>query len=49
MADIELFMDDHLGWPQDIVFLEDANTVLISNLNSGLINRHNAETGAYSV
>ena len=30
----EVFIDDHLGWPQDIVFLEEANTVLISNLTS---------------
>jgi hypothetical protein len=43
----EVFIDTNLAWPQDIVFLEEAGTVLISNLNSGTITRHNAETGAY--
>lgn len=43
----EVFIDDSLAWPQDIVFLEDQEIVLISNLSSGQINRHNAETGAY--
>ncbi|MBX2874508.1 MAG: NHL repeat-containing protein [Saprospiraceae bacterium] len=40
-----VFIDSGLGWPQDILFLEDQNQVLISNLNSGRINRHNANTG----
>jgi hypothetical protein len=43
----EVFIDTNLAWPQDIVFLEDENTVLISNLNTGAITRHNAETGAF--
>ena len=43
----EVFINDNLGWPQDIVFLEDAGTVLISNLSSGRITRHHAETGTY--
>ena len=43
----EVFINTNLGWPQDIVFLESDNVVLISNLNTGLINRHNATTGAY--
>jgi len=43
----EVFINDHVSWPQDIVFLEDKNTVLISNFNTGLITRHNAETGDY--
>ncbi|MDJ0654484.1 MAG: NHL repeat-containing protein [Xanthomonadales bacterium] len=43
----EVFISDNLSWPQDIVFLEDDNTVLISNLNSNRINRHNADTGAF--
>ena len=43
----EVFIKDNLDWPQDIVFLEDTNTVLISNFGSGRITRHNAETGAY--
>lgn len=41
------FISDQLAWPQDILFLEDKNEVLISNLNSGRICRHNATTGAY--
>ncbi len=43
----ELFISEQLDWPQDILFLEDKNEVLISNLNSGKINRHNASTGAF--
>jgi len=43
----EVFIDQNLAWPQDIVFLEDAGTVLVSNLNSNRIDRYNAETGAY--
>jgi hypothetical protein len=45
-----VFIDDddgHIAWPQDIVFLDDDNTVLISSLNSGLITRHNATTGTF--
>ncbi len=34
-----------LAWPQDILFMEENNEVLISNLSSGDINRYNAETG----
>lgn len=43
----EVFINQNLAWPQDILFLEDSNTVLISNLNSGQITRHDADTGAY--
>ena len=43
----QVFINEHLAWPQDIVFLDDSNTVLISNLNSGRITRYNATTGAY--
>ena len=42
-----VFIDTNLNWPQDILFLEDSNTVLISNLGSGKITRHDAATGAY--
>lgn len=42
-----VFIDTHLNWPQDILFLEGSNTVLISNLGSGTITRHNATTGSY--
>ena len=43
----QVFINQNLGWPQDIVFLDDANTVLISNLSSSQITRYNAITGAY--
>lgn len=43
----EVFIDEELDWPQDILFLEDKNEVLVSNLNSGRINRYNSTTGAY--
>ena len=41
------FTDNNVGWPQDILFLESQNVVLISCLNGGRVTRHNAETGAY--
>lgn len=43
----EVFIDDNIEWPQDIVFLEDDGIVLISSLNSGLITTHNATTGDF--
>ncbi len=43
----KVFISDHLDWPQDILFLEKDNVVLISNLNSGEILRFNATTGAF--
>lgn len=43
----KVFIADHLAWPQDILFLEDKNEVLISNLNTGRISKFNAETGAF--
>jgi len=43
----EVFIDDNLNWPQDILFLEDENLVLISNLGSGRITRHDATTGEF--
>lgn len=43
----EVFISQNLAWPQDILFLEGSNTVLISNLSSGQINRHDADTGAF--
>jgi len=42
-----VFIKDSLAWPQDILFLNSSNEVLISNLNSGKINRHDSKTGAY--
>ncbi len=43
----EIFIDTVLAWPQDIVFLEDLQIVLISNLNSGRITKYNSSTGDY--
>jgi hypothetical protein len=43
----QIFITENLGWPQDIVFLDDDNTVLVSNLSSVNITRYNATTGAY--
>ncbi len=42
----EVFINTNLGWPQDILFLEDQGVVLVSNLTTGLINKHDAETGS---
>jgi hypothetical protein len=42
-----IFIDTLLAWPQDIVFLEDQQVVLISNLNSGKITKYNSTTGSY--
>ncbi len=39
--------DGHIAWPQDIVFLEDNNTVLISSLNTNVITIHDATTGEF--
>lgn len=43
----EVYINSPLNRPQDIVFLDDFNTVLISNLGDNRITRHNAVTGAY--
>lgn len=43
----EVFITENLSWPQDILFLEDDNTVIVSNLNTGRITKYNATTGAY--
>jgi len=45
----ELFIEDSLVWPQDIVFLEDQNVVLISNLKTvdGYISKHDINTGDF--
>lgn len=39
--------DPNLAWPQDILFLEGENAVLITNLNSGNISKFNADTGEF--
>jgi hypothetical protein len=43
----EVFITQNLDWPQDILFLEAQDVVLVSNLNSGRIDRYNARTGAF--
>lgn len=43
----QTFINTNLAWPQDIVFLENQQVVLISNLNTGTITKYNASTGAY--
>lgn len=43
----ETFINTNLAWPQDIIFLEDQQVVLISNLNSGKISKYNSSTGEY--
>jgi sugar lactone lactonase YvrE len=42
-----VYIDDQLGWPQDIVFLETQDMVLISNLTTGRITKYNSTTGDY--
>jgi hypothetical protein len=42
-----VFIADHLDWPQDILFLETDTTVLISNLNTGVISKFHANTGVF--
>lgn len=44
----ETFIADSIVWPQDIVFVEDQDVVLISNLKqSGNISKHDINTGQY--
>ena len=43
----EVFISQNLDWPHDILFLEDAGTVLVTNFNSGRVERFDAETGQY--
>lgn len=43
----ETFISNNLGWPQDLVFLEDQGVVLVSNLTTNRINRHAIETGEF--
>ena len=42
-----VFITENLSWPHDLVFLEESTTVLVSNDNSGPIDRYNATTGQY--
>ena len=46
-ANGEKFISSNLGWPQDIVFLEHENAMLVSNLNDDNIVKFNADNGAF--
>ena len=43
----EVFINENLAWPQDILFLEDQGVVLVSSLSSGRITKHDADTGEF--
>ena len=43
----EVFITENLAWPQDILFLEAQDQVLVSNLNSGRIDRYDIESGNF--
>ena len=43
----QVFEDQNVGWPQDIIFLEDQGVALVSCLVGSRITRHNINTGAY--
>jgi hypothetical protein len=43
----EVFIDTELDRPQDIVFLENEGSALVSNLISGRITKYDATTGAF--
>ncbi len=43
----QVFISQHLDWPQDIFFLENENVVLVSNLHNGRITKFDASTGAH--
>ncbi len=42
-----VYIDEQLGWPQDIVFLETQDVVLISNLTTNRITKYHSTTGDY--
>ncbi|SNT05080.1 Ig-like domain (group 2) [Ekhidna lutea] len=43
----ETLIDSNLGWPQDIVFLEDKGTMLVSNLSTNSIDKFDISSGAH--
>lgn len=43
----EVFTNQNLDWPHDLVFLEGTEIALVSNFNSGKIERFHSETGQY--
>ena len=42
-----VFTKEQLGWPQDIVILEEEEIVLVSNLTTGKITRYSLSDGSY--
>src|SRR6187402_580738 len=42
-----VFINSSLNWPQDILFIEDENAVLVSNLGNGKITKFDATTGVF--
>ncbi len=38
---------ENLAWPQDILFLEDQDAMLVSNLNTGEITKYDANSGDF--
>ncbi|MCB0663102.1 MAG: hypothetical protein KDC24_10205 [Saprospiraceae bacterium] len=43
----EVFIADHLNWPQDILFRENENIVLISNFGTNRISKFEADSGRF--
>ncbi len=43
----EVFITENLAWPHDLVFLDESDTVLVSNYNSGTIDRYDAASGRH--
>ena len=47
LIDNDFFTGQGVGWPQDILFLENENAILVSCLVGNKITKHNASTGAF--
>lgn len=43
----KIFISENLGWPQDILFIEEQKIVLVSNLTTNRISKYDINTGAY--
>ena len=43
----ETFITTNLAWPQDILFLDNQNLCLVTNLNTSNITKYDANTGEY--
>lgn len=43
----EVFVSEHLAWPQDIFFIESDKVMLVTNLNTDEIVKFDATTGEY--